>query len=478
MTNESMSREVIVLKESDVEALRGSLRGRLIRPNDAAYEERRRVWNGVIDKHPAMIAECTGPADVIAAVSFARQRKLPISVRGGGHNVAGTAICDDGVVIDLSRMDGVRVDPIRKTARAEGGATLGRLDHEAQAFGLAAPAGVMSETGIGGLTLHGGLGFLTRRLGLTCDNFIAADVVTADGRLVVADEMQNSDLLWALRGGGGNFGVVTSFEFKLHPVGPEVWMGLVMYPAEDAPKLLSFFRDFMANAPDELMAIAIFWNTPHDESIPEEARNQPTLVFGACWSGPMDEGEAAVRPLREAGTPFVDLSGPMPFVDAQKLFDPEYPNGRRYYWKSIYLNDLSEGTVSSLAALSAARPSPISSLDIWALGGAMARVPADHGAFRGRVAPFLLGIEANWDDAAADEVNIGWARRAYREMEQRFPDAGAYLNFAGFAEEGDKLLKRSFDDNLAQLQAIKAKYDPENFFRSNLNIVPRHAVVA
>ena len=466
------------LSAGDVEELRKRVAGSIVLVDDDGYEAARHVWNGVIDRRPALIVQCTGPADVIAAVDFARDRKLPASVRGGGHNVAGTAVCDDGVVIDLSRMHGVRVDPIRKTARVEGGATLGRLDHEAQAFGLAAPAGLMSETGIAGLTLHGGLGFLTRRLGLTCDNLVAADVVTADGRLVVADEMQNSDLLWALRGGGGNFGVVTSFEFKLHSVGPEVWMGLVMYPAADAPRLLSFFRDFMAKAPDELMAIAVFWNTPHDESVPEAARNQPTLVFGACWSGPMEEGEAAVRPLREAGTPFVDLSGPMPFVDAQKLFDPEYPNGRRYYWKSIYLGDLNDGTIESLAALSAARPSPISSLDIWALGGAMARVPADHGAFRGRVAPFLLGIEANWDDAGADEVNIAWARRAFREMEQRFPEAGAYLNFAGFAEEGDKLLKRSFEDNLARLQAIKAKYDPENFFRSNLNIVPRHAVVA
>lgn len=463
------------LDNADVEAFRGRLRGRLIGPGDEAYEERRHVWNGTIDKHPALIAECTGTADVIAAVNFARDHQVPISVRGGGHNVAGTAIADGGLVIDLSVMNGARVDPVRKTARVDGGATLGKLDHEAQAFGLATPAGLMSLTGVAGLTLHGGLGFLTRRFGLTCDNLIGADVVTADGRLVVASETENADLLWALRGGGGNFGVVTSFEFRLHAVGPDVWVAIVMYPQTDAPKLLPFFRDFMAKAPDELMAIAVLWNTPHDESVPESARDQPTLVLAGCWTGPMDKGEAAIRPLREAGTPLADLSGPMPFLTAQTLFDPEYPDGRRYYWKSIYLGDMSEGTVAALAEAAKARPSSISSLDIWALGGAMARVPAGHSAFATRGAPFLLGIEANWDDPAADAANIGWARNAFNAMQKRFPDAGAYLNFPGLGEEGENLVARAFESNFGRLQAIKAKYDPTNLFRSNFNITPRAA---
>jgi FAD/FMN-containing dehydrogenase len=462
-----------VMEQAEIEAFRSRLQGRLIAPGDDAYEERRRVWNGIIDKRPALIAECNGAADVIASVNFARRQKLPVSVRGGGHNVGGTAIAADGLVIDLSTMDGVRVDPANRTARVDGGATLGRLDHEAQAFDLATPAGLMSLTGIGGLTLHGGLGFLTRRFGLTCDNLIGADVVTADGRLVIANERENPDLLWALRGGGGNFGVVTSFEFQLHPVGPEVWIGLAMYPAADAAGLLAFFRDHMAKAPDELMAVAIFWNTPDDPSLPEAVRNQPTLVFGACWSGPIAEGEAAIRPLRAAGTPLIDLSGPMPFTAAQKLFDPDYPDGRRYYWKSIYLGDLDAGTIEVLAALGAGRPSPISSLDIWALGGAMARVPVSHGAFAARAAPYLVGIESNWNDPAADEANIAWARGAFREIEKRFPDAGAYLNFPGFGEEGETLLKRSFENNFSRLQGIKAKYDPTNFFQSNLNIAPR-----
>jgi FAD/FMN-containing dehydrogenase len=331
----------------------------------------------------------------------------------------------------------------------------------------------MSETGIAGLTLHGGLGFLTRKLGLTCDNLVAADVVTADGQFVVASERQNSDLLWALRGGGGNFGVVTSFEFALHPIGPEVWIAVVMYPAEQAPALLQFAQDFMRTAPDDLMMVAIFWNTPHDETVPEAARNKPTLVLAACWSGPPEKGERAIRPLREAGTPLLDLSGPMPFAVAQRSFDAEYPNGRRYYWKSIYLGDLGPATFGALARAAAARPSPISSLDIWMLGGQMARVPASHSAFAHRTAPYLLGIEANWDDPAADEANVAWARETYRTFERLFPESGTYLNFAGFGEEGETMLRRSFADGFSRLQAVKAKFDPDNLFRSNLNIAPK-----
>jgi FAD/FMN-containing dehydrogenase len=331
------------------------------------------------------------------------------------------------------------------------------------------------RTGVGGLTLHGGLGFLTRKLGLTCDHLVSADVVTADGKLVVADEQQNSDLLWALRGGGGNFGVVTSFEFSAHPIGPEVWAAVVMYPAENAGKIMTVFREFMAKAPDEMMALAIFWNTPHDESVPEGARNVPTLAIAGCYSGAVEDGEKAIQPLREIDTPLVDMSGRMPYVEAQKLFDPEYPDGRRYYWKSIYLPDLGDETVAALASHAATRPSPISSLDIWALGGALQRMPASHGAFMGRDEPFLLGIEANWDDPAADAANVGWAREVFADMQRRFPTTGAYLNFPGFAEEGDAMLRRSFKDNWRRLQAIKAKSDPDNLFRSNLNIAPATA---
>lgn len=462
----------VVLDDGAIDELRARVRGRLIRRGDEGYDERRKVWNGIINRNPALIVECTGTADVIAAVNFARDRILPISVRGGGHNVAGTAISEGGVVIDLSRMNSVRVDPLRKTARVGGGATLGQVDHETQAFGLAVPAGVMSRTGIAGLSLHGGLGLLTRHYGLTCDNLIAADVVAADGRVLVVDNQDHPDLLWALRGGGGNFGVVTSFQFRVHNVGPEVWMAIVMYPVEKASALLEFFREFMAQAPDELMALAVFWNTPHEEPIPEGARNVPTLILFACYSGPFDQGERAIQPLREIDTPLVDLSGPMPYLVAQQLFDPDYPDGRRYYWKSIYLRGLDDAVVQALAEHAARRPSPISSIDIWALGGAMNRVAPSATAFARRDAPFLLGIESNWDDPQQDEVNIAWAREVFRDMEHRFETGGAYLNFPGFAEEGEGLLKMSFDGNYTRLQEIKAKYDPANLFRSNLNIRP------
>ncbi len=473
-TQEARSRAAgtVMIDDGAIDELRAQVRGRLIRPGDEPYEERRKVWNGMIDRHPALIAECTGTADVAAAVAFARDRRLPISVRGGGHNVAGTAIADAGVVVDLSLMNSVWVDPERRIARVGGGATLGQVDHETQLFGLAVPAGVMSRTGIGGLSLHGGLGLLTRHYGLTCDNLLSADVVTADGSVLLADDHHHRDLLWALRGGGGSFGVVTSFEFRLHLVGPEVWLALVMYPADRAPSILKFFREFMADAPDELMSIAIFWTTPGEEPIPEGARHVPTLILAACHSGPLDEGERAVQPLREVATPLVDLSGPIPFVAAQQLFDPDYPDGRRYYWKSLYLRHLDDEVVAALAGHAARRPSPLSSLDIWALGGAMSRMSEEHGAFARRDAPFLLGIEGNWDDPGQDEANMAWAREVFHDMELRFPDEGTYLNFPGFGEEGEALLKRSYGGNFARLQEIKAKYDPENLFRSSLSIRP------
>ena len=473
-TQEVSSRTVgtVMLDDAAIEELRPGVRGRLIRSGDEPYEERRKVWNGMIEKHPALIVECTGTADVAAAVAFARERSLPISVRGGGHNVAGTAIAEGGVVVDLSLMNSVWVDPEHRTARVGGGATLGQVDHETQLFGLAVPAGAVSRTGIAGLSLHGGLGFLTRHHGLTCDNLLSADVVTADGRVLRVDRHNHPDLLWALRGGGGNFGVVTSFQFRLHLVGPEVWMALVMYPVAQAPSILKFYREFMAGAPDELMSIAIFWTTPGEEPIPEGARHLPALILFACYSGPLDEGERAIQPLRELGTPLADLSGPLPFVAAQQLFDPDYPDGRRYYWKSLYLRHLDDEVVAVLAQHATRRPSPLSSLDIWALGGAMSRVPAADSAFARRDAPFLLGIEANWDDPGQDAANMTWAREVFRDMEARFPDEGAYLNFPGFVEDGGALVQQAYAGNFARLQEIKTKYDPANLFRSNLNIRP------
>jgi FAD/FMN-containing dehydrogenase len=454
-----------------LESLVGSIRGEVLTKTDAAYDAARRVWNGMIDRQPETIIRCSGTADVIAAIGFARESGLPISARSGGHNVAGTAITDGGVVIELSGMRNVFVDRDRRIARAGGGARLGDFDHETQAFGLATPLGVVSRTGVAGLTLHGGMGFLTRRLGLSCDNLLAADVVTADGELLHADLERHPDLLWALRGGGGNFGAVTSFEFALHEVGPEVFMVITLYPMEVASDVLIAFRDVMADAPNELMALAIYWSAPHEEPVPPEWQGQPVIVAAGCWSGDPADAEEAVRPLRELAKRAVDMSGPMPFVAAQQLFDPEYPDGRRYYWKSIYLSELDDAIAKMLGDYAGSRPSPLSSIDVWALGGAMREEPEGGSAFARRDVPILTGLEANWDDADTDDANLAWARELYGELSERSQD-GAYLNFPGFGEEGEDLLRKSFGSSYERLREVKAKYDPENVFRSNLNITP------
>jgi FAD/FMN-containing dehydrogenase len=454
---------------SDIAELRSRLRGTIVTPGDEAYDGARRIWNGMIDRHPAAIARCTGASDVMAAVRFARERQLPIAVRCGGHNVAGNSVCDGGLVIDLSGMRSVRVDRARSTVRVGGGALLGDIDHETQAFGLAVPLGAVSATGVGGLSLHGGLGLLTRKYGLSADNLVSADVVTANGELITADETQHADVLWALRGGGGNFGVVTSFEFRLHPVGPDVYFMLTFYAAADGRRVLERFRDFMATAPDELMAIAIFWNAPEGEPIPEPHRGAPVLVLVGCWSGALEEGDAATRPLREITTPIVDLSGPMPFVAAQQLFDHDYPSGGRYYWKSLHLPELGDDVVDFVTEIAADRPTPHSTVEVWALGGAMGRVAPEATAFYQRESRWLLAIEANAHDAATDEANIAWVRRRFEEA-RRFSPGGTYFNFAGFLEEGEEMLARSFGGNYDRIREVKAKYDPENVFRHNLRV--------
>jgi FAD/FMN-containing dehydrogenase len=453
----------------DITELANTVRGRILTAEDPGFHQACSLWNGMIARRPRLIVRPAGQADVVAAVTFARAHGLPLSVRGGGHNVAGNALCDDGLTIDLSGMRGVRVDAARRTARVEGGATLGDVDQVTQAHGLATPLGVVSRTGVGGLTLHGGLGFLTRKHGLACDNLIGADVVTADGAVVTTSLERNPDLLWGLRGGGGNFGVVTSLEYQLHPIGPEVWMCIVMYPMDQAPKVFKFFREFMPTAPDDLMAIAILWNSPGEDPIPEHARRQPVVVVAGAHSGPFAEGERAIAPFRQIAKPLVDLSGPMPFTAAQSLFDADYPDGRRYYWKSLYLDSLDDAAVSTLVKHAERRPSTLSSVDVWALGGAMRREPAGGSAFSHRDRPYLLGIEANWDSPTEDQRNIAWARELFADMGP-FSRGGMYLNFPGLAEEGDTLLRESFGTSYARLQSLKARFDPDNVFRSTFNI--------
>jgi len=456
--------------QNTVEGLANRLRGRVVRPTDADYDRVRAVWNGMVDKRPALIVRCAGTSDVLEAVRHARARGLPVAVRGGGHNVSGAAVCDDGLVVDLTPMRGVRVDPAAGTVRADGGVTIGDLDRETQAFGLAVPMGVVTETGIAGLTLGGGLGWLRRKYGLSCDDLISADVVTADGRVVAAES--DPELMWALKGGGGNFGVVTSFEFRAHPVGPEVFFAQVIHAGRDARSALRAYREWAAAAPDEISSFAILWHGPPDEAVPAEHHGAPIVVFAALHSGSPREGEEALRPLRAIGTPIADLSAASSYLEVQRFFDEDYPaHVMRYYWKSRYLTGLPDELIDVLVELNEAAPSPHSTLDVWQLGGAFARVGAQDTAFGDRSAPFLLGIEANWEDPADDEACIAWARRVHAAAAP-FSTGAEYLNFPGLYEDADRTVRDTFGANLDRLAAVKRRYDPDNLFRFTHNIRP------
>ncbi len=460
------------LGEAVVERFGSGLRGELLRPSDTAHEEARKIWNGLMDKRPALIARCAGVGDVVDSVNFARENDLLVAVRGGGHNVAGNAVCDGGLVIDLSPMKGVRVDPERRTVRAEGGVTLGDLDRETQVFGLATPMGVVSETGIAGLTLSGGIGWLRRKWGLSSDNLLSVDVVSADGRFLTASETENEDLFWGIRGGGGNFGVVTSFEYRLHPIGPEVMFCFILYPGTQVEEVVRFCMEYTAKAPDEVSPLAFLGRVPHAEMFPQEWHGKPYIAIAAMYAGEVEEGERVLRPLREIGEPIVDFSGPMPYVEAQKVLDEDYPDGWRYYWKSVNVGGLGDEVIDRLIAHAEAAPSNHSTIDIWyQQGGAMSRIGAEESAFGERSAPILFGIEANWEEPQDDQANIAWARECFADL-RRFSDGGVYLNFPGFYEEGEELLRAAYGRNYERLVAIKNKYDPTNLFRLNQNIKP------
>jgi FAD/FMN-containing dehydrogenase len=459
------------LEEEAIQAFISGVRGTVLRPGDEGYDAAREVQNGLIDRRPGIIVRCSGAADVIDAVNFARDHHLLLSVRGGGHNVAGTAVCDDGLMIDLSLMTGVRVDPKARTVRAEGGATWADVDRETQVFGLATPGGVVSTTGIGGLTLHGGMGHLRRAYGLSIDNLLSVDIVTADGQLRTASATENSDLFWAVRGAGSNFGVVTSFEFRLHPVGPVVALAAVMYALEDGPTVIPKWRDFMATAPEEITGMLIFWSVPAAPDFPEDLWGKPIFLIGSVFSGPADEGERALMPLRNLGTPVLDLSGQLPYAILQGLFDWAFPKGRLCYWKSLYVDSLPNDLINQLCQLAADRPSPLSPIDIWHHGGAMASVPASATAFGRRDAPFMLSFDTSWDDPDQTERNIAWTRAAWAAM-HRYSSGGLYINFPGFGEEKEDLVRAAYGDNYERLATLKAAYDPTNLFRMNQNITP------
>jgi FAD/FMN-containing dehydrogenase len=460
------------LDEAEVESFGSRLRGELLRAVDPGYEEARLLWNGVIDRRPALIARCAAVEDVVEAVNFARENELLLAVRGGGHNVAGTASAEGGLVLDLSAMKDIKVDPERRTVRAGAGVIIGELDEETQKHGLATPMGVVSETGIAGLTLNGGMGHLRRKHGLSSDNLLSVELVTADGRLLTASEEENADLFWAVRGGGGNFGVVTSFEYRLHPVGPEVMCAFVFYPGDRAKEVLRSIEEYMADAPDEVSPLSFLGRVPRVEDFPEEWHGEQFVATLAVYDGPVQDGEKALGPLRELGDPIVDFSGPMPYAEVQKLLDEDYPDGWRYYWKSVNVDGLGDGVIEALVENAEAAPSDHSTIDVWFQGGAMGRVGAAESAFGERSAPILLGIEANWDENPSDdEENIAWARGCYSDL-RRFSGGGVYLNFPGFLEEGQDLMRDAYGENYERLVVLKNQYDQANLFRLNQNIKP------
>ena len=460
-----------VHEESVFAGLRARMRGELIQPGDAHYDEARKVWNGMIDKKPALIARCASAADVVASVNFARENGVLLAVRGGGHNVAGTAVADGGLVVDLSLMKGVQVDPERHTVRAEGGVTIGELDEETQKFGLATPMGVVSETGIAGLTLGGGLGWLRRKYGLSSDNLVSVEVVTADGHSLTASETENPDLFWGIRGGGGNFGVVTSFEYRLYPVGPEVMFCFVLYPGDRAKEVLRFCEEYVAQAPDEVSPLGVLGRVPNAEIFPEEWHGKPYAAILAMYSGSVEEGEQILKPLRDLGDPIVDLSEPMPYTEVQKLLDEDYPEGGRYYWKSVNVNGLGDEEIEHLMVHAETAPSDHSTIDVWYQGGAMNQIGTEETAFGDRSAPYLLGVEGNWEEPHEDEANVAWVRECVADM-RRFSDGGMYLNFPGFLEEGQEMIRDAYGENYERLVALKNEHDPTNFFRMNQNVRP------
>ena len=452
-------------------ALAERLTGEVIAPDHATYEAARRVWNGMIDKRPAAIARCVDADDVATAVRFAAEYELPLSVRGGGHNVAGTAVVDDGVVIDLSAMRDVRIDASGRTVHVQGGATWADVDLVTAPLGLATPGGVVSETGVAGLALSGGVSHQRRRDGMTVDNLVSADVVLADGRRVRASADEHHDLFWALRGGGGNFGVVTSFELRLHELGPEVFALNVAYPLEDAARVLAGWRDAVADAPDELSTAGLIWSLPAVEELPEQLRGVPYVGVAGIWAGDPEEGERATRVLRELATPLLDMSGSVQYLDFQRSLDPFFPAGVRRYWKALYLDGFSDAAIDTTVEWASDRPSNDTLVIVRHCGGAMSRVGAEETAFGDRSSEWMLSVDSTWHDPAADAANIAYTR-AFWDAALPYSNGMTYFNFPGLLEDGETAVRATYGANHDRLARIKAAYDPDNRFRLNQNIRP------
>jgi len=458
-----------VVERDAVEQLAASLRGELLTPTSIGYDSARTIWNAMIDRRPALIARCLSAADVVQAVRFARDHEMDLAIRGGGHNIAGNALCDGGLVIDLSRMKSVRVDRRRKTARVEPGATLGDFDHDAQAFGLATPLGINSTTGVAGLTLGGGFGWLSRKFGLTVDNLLSADIVTADGELREASEAENPDLFWAIRGGGGNFGVVTSFDFQLHEVGPIVFGGLIVHPFDHAGELMRRYRDVMASAPDDVVAWVVLRKAPPLPFVPAEMHGKEIMAIAALHIGKLEDGERALQPVRSIGKPIADMVMPQPYTAFQQAFDPLLTPGARNYWKSHNFAQLSDDLIDTILEYARRLPDPQCEIALAQLGGAASRKPNDATAYVQRDAQFVMNVHGRWSDAARDSDCISWARSLF-EATIPYASGGAYVNFLT-QEEGDRI-RSAYGPNYDRLVAVKTKYDPRNLFHVNQNIRP------
>lgn len=460
----------ILLEDTTIAELQMHLRGSLLRPGDAGYDAARTIWNGLIDKKPALIARCAGTADVIACVNFARTHGIDLAIRSGGHNVAGNSLCDGGLVIDLSLMRGVQVDPQARLAHIQPGITLGDLDHETQVFGLATPTGMVSKTGIAGLTLGGGDGWLSRKYGWACDNLLSVDIVTADGQLVTASEQKHADLFWGIRGGSGNFGVVTSFTFQLHPVGPTVMAGMVLYPMEQAHEVLHFYRAFAAAAPDELTTATLLRMAPRTPFLPQHIHGKPVIGIGACYCGSIEEGERVMRPLLDFGTPIANTISPMPYVRFQTILDAASPDGLHYYAKSDYLPELSDASIETMISYANRLTSPLTAILMVQLGGAISRVDEHATAAGNRNAEFILNMQASWQPRDEPSRHIQWTREFSSAM-RSFSTGGTYVNMMSPDENEDRVAA-AYGANYDRLLTLKSKYDPTNLFRVNHNIKP------
>jgi FAD/FMN-containing dehydrogenase len=459
----------VKLQSTKIDAFKGKFRGEVVSPGDEAYDDARRIWNAMIDKHPALIVRCTTTSDVVLAVNFARDNGLLLAVRGGGHNIAGSAMCDDGIVIDLSQMKAASVDPAARRVTIEGGATLADLDASTQAHGLATPLGINSTTGVAGLTLGGGFGWLSRKHGMTIDNLESAEVVTAAGEVVRASNTEHADLFWALRGGSGNFGVVTHFEFRLHPVGPDVLSGLIVYPISAAKSVLRQYREFLAQAPDALSVWAVLRQAPPLPFLPEEVHGTGMIALALLYADDPKLGEPLIDPLRKFGTPLGEHVGVQPYTAWQQAFDPLLTPGARNYWKSHNFSTLQDGLFDAVIESIENLPSPQCEIFFGAIGGATTRPPPESAAYAHRDAQFVMNVHGRWQEQADDERCIGWAREFFKASAP-FASGGVYVNFLT-ADEGDRV-RSAYGPNYDRLAQVKRTYDPDNLFRMNQNIQP------